>query len=307
MLATIYKHIRLEAQSLLQSTATMVQYKPVLARHKKEPYDRGYRCDTYWMLGSYINRTVRELKEYLAAHDYRYSKGATKAVLIDAAGRCQRGLLSYERYDITELRTFRQVRNISPRSRPKTAPQLARLLEKADDEATFPRFLELPPELRNRVYEFHFRDYDEISTRHRQPPLTMVPLIRAEALPVFYKSVTFTWDSSLDTNFCINKHKFTGDSHNLLMMPVHNLAKIKNFKVHWTQVSRGSRGVTNRHVEYSVHLSEGSKATKTVTFVGKDGKPMPQNVEGVIRSRLRRVGYEDNGWTLQRQHLLLLE
>lgn len=270
----------------------MVQYKTVLKGHKEEPYEREYRSNAYWKLGFYINKTVPDLKKYLATRGYRYPKGATKAVLMDAVGRCQRGLLSYETCNANELRAFCKVRNISSPPKPKTVSQLARILEQADDDATFPRFLELPAELRNKINEFHFRSYGEISTQHRQPPLTLVPQIRAEALPVFYKCVTFTWDLSMDTNFCFYAHTYTGSSYRLLNMPAGNMAQIRNFKLHWTRVSRGSMGATMRAVDFSVHMAQGSTATKTVDIYGKVDAQALQEIEDVVRSVNGKIEYE---------------
>lgn len=282
----------------------MVYYKPILPKYKEEPYDRQYRSGTYWMLGDYINKTVRELKEYLAAHGYKHPKGANKEALRDAVGRCQRGLLSYEKYGGDELRGFFQARKLSLSSKNATVASLARALEQADDDATFPRFMELPAELRNNIYELHFRDYDKISTQHRQPPLTMVPQIRAESLPLFYGCVTFTWDLSLDTNFCIYAHTFTGDSHSLTRMPTANLAQIKNFKLHWTHVSRFARDITNRRVDFSAEISQCNNTKKMATIINKRIEPLSPEVEDVVRLALDNIGYWDMNWKLQGTHLI---
>jgi hypothetical protein len=83
----------------------MVHYKDPKGR-KEEPDDRKYRRDEYWKLGFYTDKTTRELKDYLGAHDYYCPKGATKDKLLKAVYRCQRGLLSYEKYNAEELRAF---------------------------------------------------------------------------------------------------------------------------------------------------------------------------------------------------------
>lgn len=285
----------------------MVQFKRDggLGVGKEEPYERGYRKNRYWKLGFYTDKTALELKSHLAAYDYKCPKNASKAELLDAVGRCQRGLLSYEKCSVDELLGFCLARKLSLPSERMTVPRLARILEDADDEvdATFPRFMELPPELRNMIYELHFRDYDEISTEYCPPPITEVSRIGAESLPLFYKNVSFTWDLSLDTNFCIYAHTFTGDSHSLTRMPAADLARIKNLKLHWTRVSHGARGLTNRYVDFSVEISQLNNVKKIATDMDKRVEPESQQIEDVIHLVLREIGYRGVAWKLRRHHL----
>ena len=71
-------------------------------------------------------------------------------------------------------------------------------------EATTSRLLELPPELRNYVYELSVVSNTSIviepgdkSTRAKQPPLILVNRqIRSEALLIFYAQNTFEFDAS---------------------------------------------------------------------------------------------------------------
>jgi hypothetical protein len=289
----------------------MVQFKRDgdLAVGKEEPYEREYRKDRYWKLGFYTNKTTLELREYLAAHGYQCPKHANKKKLMDAVGRCQRGLLSYEKFSSEELRGFCLARKLSPpseRIKDLQVPRLVELLENADDdvEATFSRFVKLPAELRNRIYELHFQDYDEISTEHDLPPITEVDKIGTESLSLFYKCVTFTWDLSLDTDFVIYEHTFTGDSYNLLNIRAADLAQIKNFKLHWTTVSRGARGTTNRRVEFSAEISQTNNVKKMATVFRKRVAPESQEVEDAIKLVLREIGYWDVTWKLQREHLI---
>jgi hypothetical protein len=289
----------------------MVQFKrdSDLDVGKEEPYERGYCKDRYWKLGFYTNKTTLELQEYLAAHGYQRTKNANKKKLMDAVGRCQRGLLSYAKFSADELRGFCFARKLSlpsERMQDLKVPHLVDMLEHADDdvEATFPRFMELPAELRNRIYELHFQDYDEISTEHDLPPITEVARIGTEALPLFYKCVAFTWDLSLDTNFIIYEHSFTGDSYNLTKIPEVDLAQIKNFKLHWTSVSHDARGSTHRRVEFSAEISQVNNVKKMATVFSKRVERGSQEIENAIKSVLREIGYWDVTWKLQRQHLI---
>jgi hypothetical protein len=270
---------------------------------KDEPYKHGYRKGKYWKLGDYTDQTLRELKEHLAAHGSQCPKNANKDKLMKAVGRCQRGLLSYEKYSADELRGFCLARKISLSSKRMTVPRLALMLEDADDdiEGAFPRFMELPAELRNRVYELHFSDYDEISTEHHRPPITEVC---AESLPVFYNCVTFTWDLSLNTNFCIYEHDFVGDSYNLTKIPAADFAQIKNFKLHWTRLSSGATGDTQRDVGFSVEISQVNNVKKIDTSFGKRVEPESQDIKDAVQLALDEIGYKDVTWKLQRHHLI---
>jgi len=270
---------------------------------KEEPSNRGYRKNRYWKLGFYEDKTLRELKEHLAAKGYQCPKNANKDRLMEAVGRYERGLLSFEKYSADELREFCLARKISLPPKRMTVPRLTLMLENADEnvEATFPRFMELPAELRNRVYELHFRDYDEISTEYDQPPITEVC---AESLPVFYKCVTFTWDLSLNTNFCIYEHDFVGDSYNLTKIPAADLAQIKNFKLHWTRLSSGATGGTMRDVDFSAGISQVNNVKKIVTSFGKRVEPESQDIKDAVQLVLDEIGYKDVTWKLQRHHLI---
>lgn len=270
---------------------------------KKEPYDHGYRKNRYWKLGFYTEKTPRELKEHLAANGYQCPENADADRLMKAVGRCERGLLSYEKYSADELRGFCLARKISLPSKRMTVPRLALMLEDADDdvEAAFPRFMELPAELRNRIYEQHFCDYDEIDTEHEQPPITEV---FAESVPVFYKCVTFTWDLSLNTNFCFDEHDFMGDSNNLTKIPAADLAQIKNFKLHWTVVSFGARDYFRRNVNFSAEISQVNNVKKIDVNFGTRVEPKSQEIKDAMQLVLHEIGHKDVTWKLQRHHLI---
>lgn len=65
-------------------------------------------------------------------------------------------------------------------------------LEERDDNEVFTRFLDLPPELRNRVYEYYNAPFSKGLVVPTQPPLARTcRIIRAEVLPVFYATHVF--------------------------------------------------------------------------------------------------------------------
>ena len=115
-----------------------------------------------------------------------------------------------------ELRRFAQDRGLNLPSS-IVRKQLIEILETADKSAQFPRMLELPAELRVRIYEYHFvwfaddhasrarsikdpgdtetpRDDEHrcIYLLHKQPPITKVcRILREESLDIFYDTITF--------------------------------------------------------------------------------------------------------------------
>lgn len=65
---------------------------------------------------------------------------------------------------------------------------IVRILEAADEAATFPRFFDLPPELRNRIYSMHFDSFPVLS-RPTTPPIARASRqLRQETTLLFYQS-----------------------------------------------------------------------------------------------------------------------
>lgn len=123
--------------------------------------------NSYWKLGLRKDKKARNIIEYLKDQGYRCRDNASRAVALDAVGRLQRGLMSYEGLSVPELQSLCRAKGLS--SKAKTASRLARALEKADDNATF-RFLDLPAEFRNMIYEFYISDLPDIRGLHKRPP-----------------------------------------------------------------------------------------------------------------------------------------
>lgn len=125
--------------------------------------------------------------------DY-YVNAARRERTIEVLHRFERGLLAYDRSSKSELRVFVRNRGLQDTIPATTLkPKMLALLEAADNAATFDRFLELPPELRLRVYELHFDSFGLVDIAE-QPPIAMVSrIIRREALPLFYHISCFTF------------------------------------------------------------------------------------------------------------------
>lgn len=105
----------------------------------------------------------------LVASNYGFNKTARKERLFDLYTRLRLGFLSYESYDAAELRQFCAARRLQT-DKAKAKRKLVGLLERADDETSFHRFLDLPPDLRNRVYDLHFRTFEIFDKGPPLPP-----------------------------------------------------------------------------------------------------------------------------------------
>ena len=100
---------------------------------------------------------------------------------------------SYEGIRLLELKRLAAQREISlaPWA---TLDDFKAQLEQADDEHNaFHRFLDLPPELRERVYTQFFNSYIDDDNPKCQPPISYASrTVRQEALPVFYGCCWFS-------------------------------------------------------------------------------------------------------------------
>ncbi|KAF7187523.1 hypothetical protein HII31_11147 [Pseudocercospora fuligena] len=127
---------------------------------------------------------------------YNVPSKADRADLIELCKRMWRDLPDYTQCTSNQLRKFNLDRRLITQAEyddnhlhPK---QLIRNLKAADENPTFTKFLDLPPELRCKIYDCYTKDFP-ITLRHpTQPPLARIhPIIRTELLPIFYCSATF--------------------------------------------------------------------------------------------------------------------
>lgn len=108
--------------------------------------------------------------------------------------RSQRGMRSYEGVNRKELEHIVAQRRILLPDPYVTMDDLKFQLEKYDDEHnTFHRFLDLPPELRERIYTQYFNNHDEDDKPRCRPPISFASrIVRREALPLFYECCLFS-------------------------------------------------------------------------------------------------------------------
>ncbi|GAB7330384.1 hypothetical protein MBLNU13_g02005t2 [Cladosporium sp. NU13] len=133
--------------------------------------------NTYWELDSGTALSARSLRQHLSRKKFKPLIQTTKPRLRELYVRYQRGMLSYERLPLRELRKFTAQRALLTNTDTtlNSVKELKGLLEKADDDATFGRFSDLPPELRQIVFLHYFNSLVVREVRHKQqPPITLV-------------------------------------------------------------------------------------------------------------------------------------
>jgi hypothetical protein len=155
----------------------------------------------YWKLDTGNDLTIHGLRAALAERNFTILTSGNNTRRRALYARAQRGLMSYEGMPTRELRRYATQRGVKIIYVPKaTRITIKAQLEQADEDATFDRFAELPPELRKIIFQHHFdsfpttekpknRTQEQKWKNKTQPPITQVSrLIRSEALPLFYNS-----------------------------------------------------------------------------------------------------------------------
>ena len=118
----------------------------------------------YWKLRKPVE-TRERLEQHLANQDIPFSRKTDTSRLLALLERHQLGLLLYDSCSTAELIQFACKRKLDTSllpKKPKSALRLATtaLLEQADKNLTFTKILDLPPELRLRIYEHHYNSFD---------------------------------------------------------------------------------------------------------------------------------------------------
>lgn len=152
--------------------------------------------DDYWRQDTYARVSKAELVKRLDAVGHyiprSYSNQNSLATYLQ---RFDQGCPCYFTCTTDELQKFVTARGLEVESsRRARATKLRTALENADAQRPFHKFMDLAPELRNRVYAFYMSEFNNnVLLAPTQPPLTQASsLIRQEALPVFYKTCKFT-------------------------------------------------------------------------------------------------------------------
>lgn len=170
--------------------------------------------NTYWKIPKYYftnqysgvapSERKRMAVRYLEERNIKVSRETTLERLADLVSRFERGCLNYTSYDANTLEGFAAARSLQDYGNGRLSKKaLIGVLEHADDNARFERMLELPAELRVRIYEYYCLALGHsfalgpgyVPLEHRQPPLTLAcRLLRQESLPLFYDTCVLLVD-----------------------------------------------------------------------------------------------------------------
>lgn len=178
----------------------------------REWYYKGrmLKCESsqYWSyqsLHSYSEHKNPGLRQLLVDRGYAFGSGMTRAALLACLKRSDSGLLSYTGRANSELRDFIQQRRLETNFKQGnigTRTELVQLLNAADEDPRFHRFMELPAEIRGIVYRFYLDEPKKRLLTPKQPPLLSTNrLIREEALPLFYSKYAFAVQVVFSTGF----------------------------------------------------------------------------------------------------------
>lgn len=134
--------------------------------------------------------TATMMKSQLRAQNFYLKPSVRKKKTHTLFSRMLRELPSYEdedKFSVDDLRRFCAQRKLECGPKVRRSAVI-KILEAADEAATFPQFLELPPELRNRVYSMHFDTFPVLEHPTTPPIARASRQLRQENLLLFYQS-----------------------------------------------------------------------------------------------------------------------
>ncbi|KAF7185803.1 hypothetical protein HII31_12905 [Pseudocercospora fuligena] len=221
----------------------------VLAVRKAAAKREKQRIERYWRLAPLARMSRLKLLCYIKKHGYHTDLRMVRLSLRQLrriASRLEKGLFSYERCSKDSLRLFCASRRIAIES---TDPKhlLCGTLHKADASATFEKFMDLPPELRVLIFDFHLDwltdhldEKDIIGEAYRPPPITRAcKLIRKEALPLFQdrQVLTLTYDYQ---HYPGSEPTYVGSRHMPVTLRLPSLKSIRRIHVtlYYFQINR---------------------------------------------------------------------
>ena len=152
------------------------------------------RDNTYWTLPAARSKDTKDrLRSQLEKIGCNPNASVSRPGLVALLQHHQLGYICCDNCTDNELKTFATDRHLATGKAQLARARLVSLLLKADLNPSFKRFYDLPPELRNRVYDLYITDLTKYPLRNPvDPPLTRVSrLLRSEVLSGFYNSCAF--------------------------------------------------------------------------------------------------------------------
>ena len=162
----------------------------------KRAYDR------YWRLDDHTQQNKCSMRDKIHALGYSNVKDRlTKKDLSTYLERQDKGLLCYEKCSNDEIRAFANARDIlcwvgdDDLALPDQRSLTIDALMEDDGDPRFSKFLDLPAELRQRIYEYYDAEFEDILVYPTKPPLAQTcHQLYQEVLPVFYSKHEFAID-----------------------------------------------------------------------------------------------------------------
>lgn len=160
-------------------------------------------------------------KKYLTERNFAFGKEGQSVEHIEyLCSRAQRGMISYHKCSLVELRKFCKQRGVHVSEhhnhstdyvqKSLSKDQLRDVLEYSDEQARLPRFKELPAELRVMIYKYSFNmmhgpqneDWRVKALDLDPPPIVSVSkLLRQESLPLLYEEAVLRIDMTKDNKY----------------------------------------------------------------------------------------------------------
>lgn len=204
------------------------------------------------IIDDYNEQSKDRIKEILRSRGVNSHSAKTKKQLIDRLIKMHHQPVVYDGFTQKELAVFFEQRGLAPalhstkEAQRRPRPDMVKVLEQADRDATFP-LQDLPLELRHMVYKLALTASITLE-KQAEPPLTRVSkVIRAECLPVYYRSNTFPIIVGIEKRKTIDAWKVVGSepipsNFWLLSLDAQSLLQIRNFEFTYSDIHHCNHG-----------------------------------------------------------------
>lgn len=263
------------------------------------------RAKDYWKLRPFRDGNDAVVRKALSARGIKGVTSDDRLRKLDS--RLQRGLLVYESCSLEELKNFFLNRGVhagrlsEARSESHAKRNLISRLEAADEDAEFEYFLDLPAELRVRIYECYLSQLRSTTKKHfpghgygpyTQPPLSTVSrLVRKEVLPEFYK----VFDLEIEILMTIDRGevlapKLDSAQNFMTRAPQETLSHLPVLRMAGVSLSTGGPAEISWRIKLELHEGnfkvEIEEATKELFREKIYAKQEPARVQQVIEGRV---------------------